>query len=82
MESGHGCSWRTGRGMAEATVLSRASGPVSEIAAVLREGVVAYEPKEIEFQAPKHLVFYVAHCTFKNPKFQEEWIWASSAQNT
>ena len=67
--------------MAEATLLPRASGPVSEIAAVLREGVVVYEPKETEFQAPKHLVFYVAHCTFKNPKFQEEWIWESSAQN-
>ena len=47
--------------MAEATLLPRASGPVSEIAAVLREGVVAYEPKQTEFQAPKHLVFYVAH---------------------
>ena len=67
--------------MAEATLLPRASGPVSEIAAVLREGVVAYEPKQTEFQAPKHLVFYVAHCTFKNPKFQEEWIRESSAQN-
>lgn len=77
MESGPGCFWRTGRGMAEDTVLSRASGPVSEIAAVLREGVVVYEPKETEFQAPKHLVFYAAHCTFKNPKFQKEWIWDS-----
>ena len=56
-------------GMAEATVLSRASGPVSEIAAVLREEMVVYEPKETELQAPKHLIFYVAHCTFKNPKF-------------
>lgn len=71
----------TGRGMAEDTVLSRASGPVSEITAVLREGVVVYEPKETEFQAPKHLVFMRRIALSRIPNFKKNGFGIHEPQN-